>query len=256
VDTQNKLKPGTSPYLAATFAVAAVLILAGILKSYLGEEIKDTTFGIIWAVATVGQILFWLKTKNPGYFTFSIVAAAMSFSYITDYKGIYFIVPFIVLISTHFYFMASKQLKWRYREVLEKAALPVNEAEDGFTTRPLPAGKVSFTKEKFFKLGDFLSRNLIAYPIEYEGNYFLLIKNAAGIWFQNPDTARDTYIRFDEEGNVSVNISGIDYKKFREELTFDQLNISLAGMFIEFWDLFDRGKEKEIIKFLDSKINT
>ena len=144
-------------------------------------------------------------------------------------------------------------MKWRYRDVLERAALPVNETKDGFTSRPMPAGQVNFNKEKFFKLGKFLSRYLIAFPMEYKGNHFFLIRNVKGIWFQNPDMSRDSYISFDDEGNVSVNISKSDYQKYKEELTFDQLCTSLAGMFIEFWELFENGKEEEIIKLLDSK---
>jgi hypothetical protein len=111
-----------------------------------------------------------------------------------------------MLVSIHFYFIASKQLKWRYRDVLEKAAQPVIDTADGFTPRPMPAGKVNFTVDKFFKLGNYLSRNLIAFPMENKGSYFYLIRNVRGMWFQNPDMHRDSYIHFDNDGNVSVNI--------------------------------------------------
>ena len=255
METQNKLKPGTSPVIAAIAAVIVILIIAAVLKSNFGGEVKNDIFGIAWGLITVGQIIFWFKTRNPGYFTFSIIAAAMSFSLITDYKGIYFVVPFILLVVVHFYFMASRQMKWRFRDVLEKAAQPVNETKDGFTSRPMPAGKVNFTREKFSDFGKFLAKNLIAFPIEFKDNYFLLIKNANGLWFQNPNSERDSYISFDEDGNVSVNISIRDYLKFKEELTFDQLNVSLARMFIEFWELYENGDEKKILDHLDSKIS-
>ena len=254
VENRKKLKANTSPYFVATIVIIVIFIVASILKANFGEEIKNTTLGIFWAVVTIAQYLFWLKTRNPGYFIFSIIASGMSFSYISDYKGIYFTIPFILLICLLLYFIGSRQLKWRYRDVLEKAAIPVNEAEDGFTSRPMPAGKVNFTKDKFFKLGSYLSKNLIAFPIEYRGHFFYLVKNPAGIWFQNPDTKRDSYISFDLQGNISVNIAKQDYQKFKQELTFDKLNISLAAMFSEFWELFEEGKEKEIVKVLDAQI--
>jgi len=63
---------------------------------------------------------------------------------------------------------------------------------------------------------------------------------------------KDTYVTFDFNGNVSVNIAKKDYQKYKEEFTFDQLCSSLGNLFIEFLELYLKGKSREIIDKLNA----
>ncbi len=60
----------------------------------------------------------------------------------------------------------------------------------------------------------------------------------------------DTRINFAFGGNVSANISEKDYKKYKNELTFDQLCHSMGNLFIEFFDYFKSGESSKIINKL------
>lgn len=57
----------------------------------------------------------------------------------------------------------------------------------------------------------------------------------------------DTRVIFQFDGRVSTHITEKDYKKFRGQLTFDQLCGSMGNIFIEFIDLFKNGEVDSIL---------
>ena len=61
-----------------------------------------------------------------------------------------------------------------------------------------------------------------------------------------------TYVSFDSDGTVEVNISEKDYRKYKDEYTFDQLCASLGDLFTGFLELFKENKSGEIITRLNS----
>ena len=61
-----------------------------------------------------------------------------------------------------------------------------------------------------------------------------------------------TWIAFDYDGNVTVNIAQSDYLNYQEDLSFDQLCTSLGNVFIDFLDLFSNGKGVRIIDQLNA----
>ena len=63
------------------------------------------------------------------------------------------------------YLLITKKAKWRGREIMELAALPVDVGEDAFTGRPRPVGKVETSKKELQTFAEFLKRNLIAMPV-------------------------------------------------------------------------------------------
>ena len=79
-----------------------------------------------------------------------------------------------------------------------------------------------------------------------------------GLDFSSPeekspkDYTNHTWIAFDFDGNVTVNISQHDYLTYQEDLSFDQLCASMGKVFIEFLDLFSTGKEVRIIDRLNA----
>jgi hypothetical protein len=58
----------------------------------------------------------------------------------------------------------------------------------------------------------------------------------------------DTRVIFQFNGQVSAHITEKDYKKYQEELTFDQLCSSLGNMFIEFMEMFKNGEGDLILE--------
>ena len=254
MEQKAKLKPDMNPIIWGIAAAIIVIALAVFLRINFGEEFTDQLFGFFWIAVSIIQLVIWYKTKNPGYFTFMLLALLMGVSYLTEYKGLFIMIPGGIAIIGYLYFIASKQMKWRFRDILELAAQNIDSTENGFTARPYPYGKIEFTKTQFLQFGKYLSKNLIAFLIEKEGGYFLLIKSSRGFWFKNPTVSKDTFVFFDPHGNVSVNITKSDYQKFKEEITFDKLCAELANLFAGFWHLYKSGEMNKILDKINRNI--
>jgi hypothetical protein len=65
------------------------------------------------------------------------------------------------------------------------------------------------------------------------------------------DYSNDSYVAFGFNGEITVNIAKKDYKKYKEELTFDRLCSSFGNLFREFLELFQRGESRTIIDRLN-----
>ena len=61
------------------------------------------------------------------------------------------------------------------------------------------------------------------------------------------DFSKFSYIAFDFNGDIFVNVGKNDYLKYKDQLTFDQLCESLGQLFIEFLELFKKGEGVRII---------
>ena len=66
------------------------------------------------------------------------------------------------------------------------------------------------------------------------------------------DYTDETWVAFDNNGNVSVNISHRDYLEYKEALAFDQLCESLGNLFVEFVEMYHRGEGVRIIDRLNA----
>jgi hypothetical protein len=147
-------------------------------------------------------------------------------------------------------------MKWRGREILELAATPIEETGNGYTARPLPVGKTEYSKMDVTAFAGFAAKHLIAVPyIEKESVVFVPImmgREFSYVLGLQPDYAKGTWVSFDFNGNVSVNISRDDYLTYKENLSFDQLCKSLGDLFIDFFELFKRGESVRIIDRMDA----
>jgi len=162
----------------------------------------------------------------------------------------------VVFLLWTIYLLLTKKVKWRGREILELAAAPVEETGNGFTNRPMPGGKTSFNKKQILEFAEFASRKLIAVP--YIGDKKVVFvpvmmgREFAYILGLKKDYMDSTWVSFDFDGNVSVNISHRDYMEYQEALSFDQLCASLADLFIDFIETYQRGEGMRIISRMDS----
>jgi hypothetical protein len=154
------------------------------------------------------------------------------------------------------YLFFSKQMKWRGREILELAATPIEETGNGYTARPLPVGKTEYSKMDVTAFAEFAAKHLIAVAyIEKESVVFVPVmmgREFSYVLGLQPDYAKGTWVSFDFNGNVSVNISRDDYLTYKENLSFDQLCKSLGDLFIDFFELFKRGESVRIIDRMDA----
>ena len=149
------------------------------------------------------------------------------------------------------YMVFTKMAKWKGREVFELASLTIENQTDGFTERPRPSGKTEYTKDELMGFAAFLSRNLIAMPF-IEENQIVFVPVKMGdefIYFFYPEKFRQrrSWIAFDFSGNITVNISRMDYLDFKEELSFDQLCDNLGKIFIRFIEYYRKGQADRII---------
>lgn len=60
-----------------------------------------------------------------------------------------------------------------------------------------------------------------------------------------------SWVNFDVNGDVAVHIAHKDYLDYREPLAFDQLCTSLGQVFIDFFELYNKGEGVCVIDRMD-----
>ena len=162
----------------------------------------------------------------------------------------------LVSLAWLLYLFFGRKLKWRGREILEMAALPVKPTPDAFTSRPRPAGRAEYTRGEILSFAELLHRNHLAWAYR-EADRVVLSPIKAGKEFPYlygwgvPDYHDRTWVAFDFDGNVSARVSREDYLDYREELSLDALCESLAGVFVGFLEQFKKGEARRIVERLD-----
>ena len=254
----RKLKPdrdvtGLIPAFVglAVFAVIAI---------FLGMEAAACTLGIIFVGCFVFAMLSVTRTGNRGYLVQALYLLSFGLFLFTSPKiGIVRVpkVGFLFLFCAFVFgfwmgrLALTRRLKWRGREILELAAMPVEEATNGYTGRPRPGGKSEYTKNEVMAFGEYCLRNLIAWPY-LEKDRLVLVPVMMGrefpyLYWRIPDYRDRTWVAFGFDGNVTVNVSKNDYLTYKEDLAFDPLCESLGDLFVEFLDLFRTGNDVRII---------
>ncbi len=159
-------------------------------------------------------------------------------------------------IATLLYLMFTRRARWRGRDILELAAAPVEDLGDGFTERPYPSGKADYSWDEILVFARFCGKYMISLPyIESERVCLVPIRMGrefGHLWNVSRNISKDTWVCFDSEGNVTVNISKDDYYLYRDDLSFDQLCTSLADLYVEFLDMYRRGETVRIIDRLNA----
>jgi len=161
----------------------------------------------------------------------------------------------ILLFWWLLYLSFTRKLKWRGREILELAAYNIEQTDGSFTPRPLPTGKVNISKSDLNDFARYFQKNLLglAYwedsrivfmPLKYKNEYFALFN-------PNYNYHEKTWIAINYNGNVSVNISKMDYLDYKEDLAFDELCKSLSDVIVDFLELYIDGREVRILDKMD-----
>lgn len=259
----DKLKPDRSVVglLPAFFTLAVGAVLGAIF----GRNGVAWFFTMAFLAFTLLAFTAWLRTRAVGYLgsttyllTVTLALASVPGSLFgMDDRSLYrvFVTLTFPVIVWLIYLMFARKAKWRGRDLLELAAAPVIELGNGFTERPRPSGKIDRPKEDIIDFAEYCRRNLIALPrLDSDRVYFVLVRMGREfgyLWNPGRDISRDSWVCFDFDGQVSVNISRKDYHMYKDDLEFDKLCASLAETFIEFLEMFVNRQEVRIIDRLN-----
>ncbi len=254
----RKLKPDQNfQMILLPFAVLLIGALIGVL---FGVERAFYFVAVFFWAYALFSFFTYIRTKNASFVVvalFQFFAGLMTFTEPAVMHGsppaitIFFIACMLFFIVWLIILAATKKIKWRGREVLELAAASVDDIGNGYTARPLPAGKTEFTQRQIMEFAEFARRNLITvYYLGRDKVVFAPVMMGREFGFilgLKSDYTDETWVAFDFDGNVSVNISHRDYLNYEEALSFDQLCESLGNLFVEFIEMFHRGEGVRII---------
>ncbi len=256
----RKLKPPAFNYETIVGLVFAIIFL--FLLAFFSLYIAFGFMSIFFFVYTVLLFIIFIRTLNWGYLVltvtifldalFSISVASLGFGGNPEVTKVFAfsIIPATIVLV---FMIVKRKLKWRSREMLELAAMPVKETSNGFTNRPLAAGKVEFTQTELFAFARFLHSQLIAIPFyEQERVVFSITTPLSRQLGLNKDYYSGSWVSFSLAGYVSVSISQMDYQKYKDNYSFDQLCEQLGLTFVDFLELFKRGEGSKIIDKLNS----
>ncbi len=223
---------GNPPYSA--FAFGCFFIVFGIIEYHRTKLMIYLILGLLWGTGTWHSMSLYFE----------------SFLSFTTYI-IHVIVGFGALFLTWPVFYGHEKLESNARRLFNLAAEHVHEAFNGFTDRPYSACKAEYSKDEVRGFARFMGgKKIVKSIIQKEA---IILAFSMGISpLKEPDLQQISYVSFDYEGNISVHISEYDYKRFKEELTFDQLCASLGDVFMRFLEYYKKGLESRIIVELKS----
>lgn len=220
--------------LYSAIAFGLFFIIFGIFEFHRTKLVTYLILGLLWGTGT------W----------HSLVQFVDSFLSLKTYVA-HVIVSFGALLLTWQVFFGNEKLESNARRLFNLAAEHVHEALNGFTDRPYSASKTECTRDEIRGFARFLGGKKIVKSIIQDK--VVILAFSMGISpLKEPDLQQISYVSFNNEGNISVHISEYDYKRFKEELTFDQLCASLGDVFKRFLEYYKKGLENRIIVELKS----
>ena len=223
---------GKPPYSA--YAFGCFFFVLGIYEYQRTKLFTYLLLGLLWGTGT------W----------HSMARFSVSFLSLETYIP-HVIVAFGALALTWPVLFGNEKLESNARRLFNLAAEHVHEALNGFTDRPYSVHNAEYTRDEITGFARFLGGGKIVKSIVQQE--VVIVAFSMGISpLKDPDLQKISYVSFDNDGNISVHISEYDYKRFKEELTFDQLCASLGDVFIRFLEYYKKGLENRIIVELKS----
>jgi len=256
---ESKLKFTEKEIMTFTVILLAVILIGAII---FGQEGLAWTLSLVLMLMATIHLIVLFRTKNLIYLIpwgMYTLWTLTFFPLLADHPGhkVFAIASGVFLIA-FIWVLATKKLNWRYRDILELAAKSVTETADGFTSRPYAAGQAEFTAAEALGLARFLLKHVVCFPIVEADRVVLVIPRVMWTYLlgfkSNYDQA--TYVAFTESREIVVRIAESDYQKFKEELTFDQLCLSLGELFKQFLKYYQEGHPEKIIERLNAATAT
>jgi hypothetical protein len=260
----RKLKPNN--YFWGLLIPFSYLLITAIIWVLFDVDLAMYMLAGLLGLYSLYSLAVLLRTKNPGFlvvFLFNLFEAIAAASIPGALEGgpgrritlIAVITMYFLLIVVAF-LTATRRIKWRGSEVFELAGMAVDETGDGYTARPRPAGMTELSREDLLRFARFATRHQIGMAyIEPKRVVFVPVVAGTEYAFILGLKSRyqsETYVAFEGNGHVSVQITQRDYLNFQEDLEFDQLCQALGDLFVEFVELFRTGKGVRIIDRMDA----
>ena len=156
------------------------------------------------------------------------------------------IVLFVLMAVTSPVLDKAFKLEKSALRIFKTAARTVYSATNGFTSRPYSAGSAEYTKEQIIGFTHYLSGKIIVFPVYREnGIYLTFSMRRSPLSIREPTEI--SYVYFDYEGKITVHISETDYRRYKAELSFDQLCESMSDVFKRFLNYYINNQESRII---------
>jgi lipoprotein signal peptidase len=226
--------------------LAGILLIYAFFQYFAFSKVRSLSYFLSATyILSASLFLYFIPVSERGIAKgeFSTVAKFLTFTT-------------VFLLLWLLYLMITRKTKWKGREVFELAAMPVNETSDGFTERPRPTGKISYSKHDLLAYADFLRKNQIALPFVEEDKVVLvpvIMSKEFSLLYRFRINYHDrSWVAFTFNGDVSVHISKKDYLEYKDQLSFDRLCESMGDLFKEFLDMFLKNEGVRIIDRLDS----
>jgi len=226
------------PYYSA-WTFGAFFILLGLVDFYRTRLITLLILGILIGTSTWHSIASFYDLYNISNPTF--------FSKWTYFINVGFVAFSILMTSSVWY--SHEKLEANARRLFKLAAEHIFKASNGFTSRPYSAGKVKYSREEILGFARFINGRYIAKSVLQDDGVILTFSMGISP-LKNPLLDKISYVAIGFQGDLSVHISRYDYKRYRNELTFDQLCASLADVFKRFLKYYQKGLESRIMNEL------
>jgi len=257
MDFFRKVKSRELPPETILWIILAPLLLIVIFLFGFGLLIM-VPIGLVYGMT---NLALFIRSRNWGYLVLtssfllmSAFAVSLAFHRSIDPSWPFSLgIVLAISIGAIIYLGFTHKLKWWSYEILELAALPVEDVREGFTTRPLPAGKIDYDRKTILRFARFMKRQLISIPVIKEDQVvFLIAHTRFRLLTVDYDYGEETYISFHKTGNVTVNIAREDYQRFRDSYAFDQLCNHLGKLLIGFYEDFQKGERTKILNGLQT----
>jgi hypothetical protein len=255
----RKLKP--APFPKEFLIPIIILPIFFLLIALAGPRLAYLFLIPVFLFVGLINLLTWVRARNSGHLLVMIamvLITILSIMFVIYGKGApkpIMILLIILLIGSFpfiWYMTLTRRTKWRKREMLELAAMPVDETESGFTERPFPAGKIDFTRSELDSFIKFMKSRMIALPVfSNEKIVFVMTTDYGFVMGFTTRYDDKTWISVDNEGEVLVHISRGDYMLYRDNFSYDKLCESLGQVFIEFFGFYKKGEGQRIIDRLN-----
>jgi len=238
------------------FTITGLIIIGALtIRQFFPYEYKINIFGYLMLILSGFHIFVFIFTKRTNNILFALIAGSLSYSYFTDYKGKTFTIPFIVMLCIGLYFQyLNTRFLANYYQILRLAATRINSIEDGFTNRPLPVGNHNSTKPELIKFAKFLKRECIANYLEVESGIYLILTGWHVLKIKDSKISKQSYLFFNNSGEISVNIIRKDYDQYENQFTFHELCKTIGEIYGEFLEFYKNNESIKIVKIINSKI--
>ena len=256
----RKLKTDIN-FPAALLPGLTVLVIFGFAATFIGLKAGLTVIFSSFLLFAVFSMVIFYRTKNYTFFAAALMQILIGLFFATVPEGI---LPFPDKKMAWFLYICGLMIgvwililnnigkgKWKGRGVFELASQSVELTSSGFTDRPKPSGKTTYSESELLGFAKFLQQNLVAMSFREETKIvFVPVKMGdefSFVFSPKRFKADRSWVAFDYVGNITVCISKKDYLDYKEELSFDQLCDNLGKLFIDFMEYYKKGEEERIL---------